>query len=168
MKRWLCVFVLFTTDFIGIKEASAQKRVRKDTINSLNIKDPGRKDHKDLIGEDTDTKYQIPANQPPAHEPYSFASVEVLPAFPGGEKAYESYFSRKLKIVPLANNSRVIVSFIVEKDGSLTNIEILRSFNAEADKKALKILKKSPKWIPGMQAGKVVRVNYTMPIQFYN
>ncbi|MGI4805398.1 MAG: TonB family protein [Janthinobacterium lividum] len=168
MKRWLCVLVLSTAVFIGIKEASAQKRTRKDTINSLNIIDPGPKDHKDGIGEDTYTEYQIPAHQPIAHEPYSWTKVEVLPAFPGGKEAYESYFRRKIKTAPLANNSRVIVSFIVEKNGSLTNMEILEGLNTKADKKALKILKKSPKWVPGMQAGKAVRVNYVMPIKFYN
>lgn len=151
-----------------VHELPTQKRMRKDTINSLTIKDPGPKDQKDGFGQNTDREYQIPANQPLGHEPYSWTNIEVLPKFPGGEEAYELYFRRKIKTAPIANNSRVIVSFIVEKDGSLTNIQVLRGLNTEADKVSLKILKKSPKWVPGIKAGKAVRVNYVMPIKFYN
>lgn len=165
MRSWWFIILGFGF-FIGIKEASAQKRTRKDTINSLNIKDSGPKDHKDGIGQEKEDNYIIPL--PTDKEPYSWTKVELLPAFPGGEEAGDSYFRRKIKTTPLANNSRVIVSFVVEKNGSLTNFEILRGLNTEADKVALKILKKSPKWIPGMQAGKAVSVNYVMPIKFYN
>ena len=165
-KLWLWGVILFVAVFMGIKEASAQKRTKQDTINDLNTRDPGRKDKKDIFGKDTDTEYQIPANQPSAKEPYSWASIDVLPQFPGGEKAFGDFLHKNINTTSQTNHGRVIVSFIVEVNGSLTNIKVVRSLNSIADKEAIRVLKKSPKWSPGIYKQKIVRVNYVMPINF--
>ncbi|HEY0769113.1 MAG TPA: TonB family protein, partial [Sphingobacteriaceae bacterium] len=99
-----------------------------------------------------------------------FASVEVLPEFPGGEKAFSAYIADNIKYPELAKankiSGRVFVSFIVEKDGELTDIKVLRGLGYGTDEEAIRILKNSQRWKPGIQNGKPVRVQYTIPISF--
>ena len=99
-----------------------------------------------------------------------FSSVDVLPEFPGGLETWSNYLQGNLKYPKLAKDNkvtgRVIVSFIVEKDGSLSEIKVLRGLGAGLDEEAVRVLKASPKWRPGIQDGKAVRVAYTMPIFF--
>ncbi|MGI4805397.1 MAG: energy transducer TonB [Janthinobacterium lividum] len=155
-KRWLSAAAVFVTVFIGIKEASAQTAVVNTKIDSLQHKDKGQKDMKDCCN--------VPRK---ANEPYSFGTVEVLPHFPGGEKAFDEFLNQNLQ-VPKNVSGRVIATFVVEKNGSLTNIKIVRSLGEEADAEAIRILKAGPKWQPGTQLGKPVRTAYTMPINFQN
>ena len=91
------------------------------------------------------------------------------PSFPGGEEAYYKFIAKNLKR-PGQNkvNGRVIMSFFVEKDGSLTNIKVERSMGKDFDNEALRVIKKSPKWIPAMKNGRPIRVKYALPISFYN
>ncbi len=100
----------------------------------------------------------------------SFAAVEKLPSFPGGEKAFSMFLANHIKYPKEAKDQkmqgRVIVSFIVEKDGSLTNIKILRDIGGGAGPEAVRVLSESPAWNPGIQNGKKVRVSYTMPVNF--
>ena len=99
-----------------------------------------------------------------------FASVDVLPEFPGGMEGWGNYLRGNLKYPKLAKDKkvtgRVILSFIVEKDGSLSEIKVLRGIGSGADEEAVRVLKASPNWRPGIQNGKSVRVAYTMPIFF--
>jgi len=87
--------------------------------------------------------------------------------FPGGTKAYGKFLEKNLRW-PTQDDiqGRVIVSFIVEKDGSLTNFKVERSLGKDCDNEALRVLRKFPKWIPGMKNGKPVRVKYMVPINF--
>ena len=108
----------------------------------------------------------------PSTEPgvVSFAAVEKLPSFPGGEKAFSMFLANHIKYPKEAKakkiTGRVIVSFIVEKDGKLTDIKVLHDIGGGAGAEALRVLEESPAWHPGMQNGKTVRVAYTMPINF--
>ena len=99
-----------------------------------------------------------------------FASVEVLPEFPGGMEGWGKYLSENLKYPEPARKEnitgRVIMSFIVEKNGSLTDIKVLRGIGGGADEEAIRVLKAAPKWKPGVSDGLPVRVAYTMPILF--
>lgn len=101
---------------------------------------------------------------------HSFTSVDILPEFPGGEKGFRTYLSQNLNYPSLARENkisgRVFVSYVVEKDGSLTDVKVLRGLGYGADEEAVRILKNSPKWKPGMANGKPVRVQYTIPIIF--
>lgn len=96
-------------------------------------------------------------------------SIEVNPSFPGGQKAFYKFLSKNLKW-PSDNMDdtfgRVIVGFVIEKDGHLSDFKVERSLGKKFDAEALRVLKKSPKWIPGKQNGKLVRVRYTVPINF--
>ncbi len=100
-----------------------------------------------------------------------FSVVEQKPQFPGGENALFRFLGENIiyPAIAMANNiqGRVICQFIVEKDGSISNIEIVRSGGDKSlDTEALRVLKTMPKWEPGVQNGKRVRVRYTIPVIF--
>ena len=98
--------------------------------------------------------------------------AEQMPQFPGGEAAMFQFISKNLIYPPMAQcyngdlQGHVICRFIVEKDGSLSNISVIRSLDTTCDNEAVKAIKKMPKWIPGKQNGQIVRVYYTIPILF--
>ncbi|BAU54616.1 TonB family protein [Mucilaginibacter gotjawali] len=95
-----------------------------------------------------------------------FTSVEKIPEFPGGIAKFLQFIKdhQKLKIGLNGKGGRVIVLFVVEKDGSLSDIKIARGFSPEYDAEALRLLKLMPKWIPGIQNGRRVRVQYPVAI----
>lgn len=97
-----------------------------------------------------------------------FTMVEVEPSFPGGIRAFLNYVAENYQFPSAAKeqgvNGKVILSFIVERDGSLTNINIVRDLGFGTGSEAVRILKKSPKWKPGIQNGRAVRVSYSLPI----
>ena len=100
-----------------------------------------------------------------------FEVVEQMPQFPGGEAALLEFISKNITRQPMAQSNngigeKVICRFIVEKDGSITNITILRSLNPACDKEAIRVLKLLPKFIPGKLNGRVVRVYYTLSVIF--
>jgi protein TonB len=99
-----------------------------------------------------------------------FLTVEQMPSFPGGDTALMNFINRNLHYPPEAKESnvsgRVFVQFIVEKDGSITNAQILRGFGAGCDEEALRVINAMPLWNPGKQSGQPVRVQCTLPIKF--
>jgi len=97
--------------------------------------------------------------------------VEKMPEFPGGPSALYQYLKENVvyPAVAAANNiqGRVLCQFIVEKDGSITDVVVVRSGgDASLDNEAMRVIQSMPKWNPGMQRGKVKRVKYTVPISF--
>lgn len=99
-----------------------------------------------------------------------YTSVEFLPSFPGGLRGFQSFVTENLNY-PVKAKKRgikgpVFLSFIIEKDGSLSNIRIVRGIGGGWDEEAIRILELSPKWKPGVQNKKEVRVDYTIPIVF--
>lgn len=99
-----------------------------------------------------------------------FSKVEVLPEFEGGTQGWANYLRTNLKYPATARENnlqgRVILSFVVEKDGDLSDIKVLRGIGGGTDEEAVRVLENSPKWKPGILSGKPVRVAYTMPIFF--
>jgi TonB family protein len=99
-----------------------------------------------------------------------FTSVEQMPAFPGGARGFRKYLEENLKYPDKARedniNGQVRVSFIVEKDGSLSGIRIANGLSPETDTEALRIMNSCPKWIAGTQHGVPVRVAYSLSIPF--
>lgn len=97
-------------------------------------------------------------------------SYETCPQFPGGDKALLDFIKRNMRYPKCAKEKniegRVLVSFYVETDGSLTNISIAKSVDSRLNKEALRIVKKMPKWEPGQLGGEVVRMKYFLPIEF--
>lgn len=99
-----------------------------------------------------------------------FSAVEQVPGFPGGVKAFSDYLSRNTHYPAKARENnvqgRVIISFVVEKDGTLTDVHVTRGIQDDIDQEALRVIKRSPKWTPGKQNGHLVRVAYSVPITF--
>ena len=99
-----------------------------------------------------------------------FQVVEEMPSFPGGMRECMMFLGRNIKYPVLAQEAkiegRVIVQFVVDRDGSITDTKVLRSVSPELDAEALRVVGLMPKWNPGKQRGKAVAVKYTMPIMF--
>ena len=96
--------------------------------------------------------------------------VEQMPMFPGGQKALMDYLAANVrypdKMGDICAQGRVIVSFVVERDGSITEPKVVRSVDSTLDEEALRVVKCMPKWIPGSQNGERVRTRYTIPVTF--
>ena len=100
-----------------------------------------------------------------------FVVVEKMPEFPGGQQALFKYLSENVKYPVIAQENgiqgRVICQFVVNKDGSIVDVEVVRSGgDPSLDKEAVRVIKSMPKWKPGKQRGKAVRVKYTVPVNF--
>ena len=99
-----------------------------------------------------------------------FAIVEKMPQFPGGEKAINEFISKTLQYPVIAQENgiqgKVVCSFIINQDGSVTDAEVVSGVDPSLDREALCIVSAMPKWTPGTQRGKAVRVKYTMPVTF--
>jgi protein TonB len=99
-----------------------------------------------------------------------FLVVEEMPSFPGGEADMYKYIGKNIEYPRMAKESgisgRVFVTFVVEKDGSVTDVKVLRGIGGGCDEEAVRVIKSMPKWKPGKQRGKPVRVQYRMPIKF--
>ncbi len=100
-----------------------------------------------------------------------FVVVETMPEFPGGQQALFKYLSENVKYPVIAQENgiqgRVICQFVVNKDGAIVDVEVVRSGgDPSLDKEAVRVIKSMPKWNPGKQRGKAVRVKYTVPVNF--
>ena len=102
--------------------------------------------------------------------PDSWDIMEEMPHFPGGQKALFEYLAQNVRYPEEAERNniqgRVIVDFIVVKDGSITNARVIKSIDPMLDEEALRVINSMPDWEPGMQNGKPVNVRYTVPITF--
>ena len=96
--------------------------------------------------------------------------AEIMPEFPGGTAALMKYLGTNIKYPTISQEmgsaGRVIVQFVVDKDGSISNPEVVRGVDAYLDKEAIRVISSMPKWRPGVQNGKKVRVKYTVPVVF--
>ena len=96
--------------------------------------------------------------------------TETMPQFPGGQGVMMKYLAANIKYpasaVKAKKQGRVIIAFVIQKDGSVTNARIVKSVDPELDAEALRIVKAMPNWTPGTQDGKPVDVNYTIPVVF--
>lgn len=100
----------------------------------------------------------------------TFYIVEQMPKYPGGIKAFYKNFAKNIhypkRAKKMSIEGRVILSFIIDKDGSLTNIKVVRGIGAGCNEEAIRVLKKMPNWQPGKQRGKPVKVQMSIPITF--
>ncbi|MCH4148467.1 MAG: energy transducer TonB [Prevotella sp.] len=99
-----------------------------------------------------------------------FTVVEQMPSFPGGTGALMSYLQSNVRYPTVAQENgvqgRVVVSFVVEKDGSITDVQVARSVDPSLDKEAVRVVNSMPRWQPGKQNGSAVRVKYNVPVNF--
>lgn len=138
------------------------------TIEELKDKNVGAKDVKGQ--EDGRIVIEEPSGDGPAdskvvEDNTVYNAVEVRPDFPGGMKKFYEYVQKNFRAPEDSEVSgKIIVQFVVEKDGSLTDIKVLRDLGSGTKAEAIRVLQKSPKWKPGVQNGKNVRVLYSLPI----
>lgn len=99
-----------------------------------------------------------------------FMVVEEMPDFPGGIAKLGEYLAKSIKYPQMARESgiqgRVYINFIVEPDGHVSNVKVMRGIGGGCDEEAVRVVKAMPKWKPGKQRGKAVRVSYNLPVNF--
>ena len=138
----------------------------KTAIGALDVKG-----NDDANGEVLKLKEAVAQPEPkPEVENKVFDVVEQMPSFPGGNSALMEYLQQNVKYPVVAQENgvqgRVVVSFVVEKDGSITDVKVVRSVDPSLDKEATRVVKSMPNWIPGKQNGAAVRVKYNVPVSF--
>lgn len=130
------------------------------------------KGNDDANGEVLKIKETIAEPAPPKHEEETkiFDIVEQMPAFPGGPAALMKWLSENMRYPVVAQENgvqgRVVVAFVVERDGSITDVRVARGVDPSLDKEAVRVVSNMPKWNPGKQNGQAVRVKYNVPVSF--
>ena len=122
-------------------------------------------------GEVLKAKEVIAQPEPPKEEETKiFEVVEQMPSFPGGQAALFEFLSKNIRYPVVAEENgiqgRVIVTFVVERDGSITDVRVVKSVDPSLDKEAVRVTKSMPHWNPDMQNGGPVRVKFTLPVTF--
>ena len=121
-------------------------------------------------GEVLKAKEVVVDEKPKEEETKVFDVVEQMPSFPGGQAALLEYLSKNIKYPVVAEENgiqgRVIVTVVVERDGSITDVRVVKSVDPSLDKEAQRVVRSMPHWIPGKQNGSAVRVKYTVPVTF--
>lgn len=125
----------------------------------------------EVNGEVLKAKEDIKAPEPPKHEENKiFTVVEQMPMYPGGDAALMQYLSSNIHYPAVAAENgvqgRVVVGFVVERDGSITDVNVMRSVDPSLDREAVRVVKNMPRWTPGKQNGSAVRVKYQVPVTF--
>jgi protein TonB len=122
---------------------------------------------------DEDTEIEVVIEEEPEEEIVEeeiFTIVENMPEFPGGTEALFKYLGKNIKYPAMAKDAgikgKVYVTFVVDKDGSIADVRVLRGIGGGCDEEAIRVVGGMPKWAPGKQRGKAVRVQYNLPINF--
>lgn len=137
----------------------------KTAIGALDVKG-----NDDANGEVLKIKEAVAQPEPKPEVEKVFDVVEQMPSFPGGPSALMEWLSNNVKypVVALENGvqGRVVVSFVVERDGSITDVKVVRGVDPSLDREASRVVRAMPRWIPGKQNGSAVRVKYNVPVAF--
>lgn len=164
--------------FVEMKVVEKEKVVEEvKTIEELKDKTIAEKDQKG--DKDADVKIDVPTGNADKEAEvidnniYSSAGIEVQPEFPGGLAGFTKYCAKNYRIDDISSkledgqtlDGRIFVNFVVEKDGSLTDIKISRDLGFGTGQEAVRMLKNAPRWKPGIQNGKPIRVSYSLPIK---
>jgi len=123
------------------------------------------------FAEDTEVIQQVEVVEEEVESDEPFLSVDVMPSFQGGDlNTFRKWVGERLVFPQIALENgirgRVTVSFVIERDGRLTNIQVLQSPDRSLSEEAVRVLKTSPKWKPGQQGNRAARVKYNLPIDF--
>ena len=158
-----------------VKEENQVKQMDQlDAKVAVGTKDEEGVKDRNIEAVRSDIAVATPPPPPPAPKPEVsnkvFDVVEEMPSFPGGQGALMSFLNSNIKYPVVAQENgvqgRVIVGFVVERDGSITDVKIMRSVDPSLDREAQRVVKAMPRWKPGKQNGSAVRVKYTVPVVF--
>lgn len=137
----------------------------KTAIGALDVKG-----NDDANGEVLKIKEAVAQPEPKPEVEKVFDVVEQMPSFPGGPSALMEWLSNNVKYPVVAQENgvqgRVVVSFVVERDGSITDVKVVRGVDPSLDREASRVVRAMPRWIPGKQNGSAVRVKYNVPVAF--
>lgn len=113
----------------------------------------------------------LPMNAQSESSTKVYDEVDEMPSFPGGLNGLMTFLAQNMVYPVTAQENgvqgRVIISFVVETDGSITDVKVARSVDPSLDREAMRVVKAMPKWMPGKKDGKPVRVKYTVPMVFH-
>ena len=150
-------------------EAPKVEEVLQIADNDANVEETTIQSNEDK-GEAVEIKYVPAVVEEEVEEQQIFQVVEEMPEFPGGMAECMKFLAKNIKYPTIAQENgvqgRVIVQFVVNKDGTIVDPVVVRSVDPYLDKEALRVIKAMPKWKPGKQRGKAVRVKYTVPVTF--
>jgi protein TonB len=142
---------------VNVSDTTKKKNAEKKSVKELGT-----------IENSNETLIEDPSTENDSLE--IFIEAEIMPSFMGNDDALYAYVYKNILYPKLAKENniegRVIVRFVVEKDGSISNTNILRKLGFGCDEEVIRLIKSMPKWFPGKQNGKPVRVYYTLPIVF--
>ena len=121
--------------------------------------------------EDVEVVQTVAVEEEVVEDDQPFLIAETMPSFQGGDlNTFRAWVQQNVKFPQIALENgiqgRVVLSFVIEKDGRLTNIQVLQTPDRSLSEEAIRVLSKSPKWTPGKQRNQVVRVKYTLPVDF--
>ena len=151
---------------VEVPKQTTQIQVVEDDVEVEDIEINADVDQNEVIEE-----YVAPEiEEEEIQEAEIFTIVEEMPEFPGGTQKLADYLAKNIKYPQMARESgiqgRVFISFVVEPDGSVSNVNVMRSLGGGCDEEAVRVVKSMPKWKPGKQRGKPVRVSYILPVNF--
>ena len=122
------------------------------------------------VDEETEVEVEIYEEEEEVVEEEIFTIVEQMPEFPGGTEKLFKYLGKNIEYPPMAKDAgikgKVYVTFVVERDGSITDVRVLRGIGGGCDEEAIRVVSGMPNWKPGKQRGKPVRVQYNLPVRF--
>ncbi len=153
-------------------EMKAMDEAAKSTgvIGAFDVKD-GSLD-KDAVFKETATKIMDDDGGKGKGEPtiYNVGTIQVNPQFPGGENEMYAFIKKNLNYPPadqeMGNQGRVTIRFVVNKNGEISNVQLVKGVSPGCDKEAMRVIKSMPKWIPGRQNGEPVNVYFIIPVVF--
>lgn len=114
------------------------------------------------------TANNVIAAEPASPEPKVYDMVEKMPSFPGGSEALKEYLKKNTRYPnpDACIQGRVVVVFVVDEKGNLSDVKVARSVEPSLDAEAVRVVKSMPRWNPGIEKGKAVKVRYTLPVTF--
>ena len=151
---------------VEVPKQTTQLEIVQDDVEVEDIEINAEVDQQEVIEE----YVPVEVEEEEVVEQEIFQIVEEMPAFPGGEAKLMEYVAKNIKYPQIARETgiqgRVFVGFVVEPDGSVSNVKVLRGIGGGCDEEAMRVVKSMPKWKPGKQRGKAVRVSYMLPVNF--
>ena len=151
---------------VEVPQQTTQLEIVDDDVETQDLEINAEVDQQEVIEE----YVPVEVEEEEVVEQEIFQIVEEMPSFPGGEAELLKYVATHIKYPQIARETgiqgRVFVGFVVEPDGSVSNVKILRGIGGGCDEEAVRVIKSLPKWKPGKQRGKAVRVSYQIPVLF--
>jgi protein TonB len=153
---------------VEVPKQTTQLEIVQDDVEVEDIEINADVDQNEVIEEYVPVEVEVEEEE--VQEQEIFQIVEEMPAYPGGDAKLMEYVAKNIKYPQIARETgiqgRVFVGFVVEPDGSVSNVKVLRGIGGGCDEEAMRVVKSMPKWKPGKQRGKAVRVSYMLPVNF--